>query len=92
MFQALVIPDPRAPGTRHWNPAERPAPLAPLATVAPDDDAEAPDAPGNEAPPGTPGSGEAICPRCGGSGRIEADEACPECAGTGHVVRGVGGG
>ncbi|MBF6620044.1 MAG: hypothetical protein ITG02_07420 [Patulibacter sp.] len=48
-------------------------------------------APGDEAPPGTPGSGEDVCPRCGGSGRLD-DATCDECAGTGRVIRGVGGG
>lgn len=48
-------------------------------------------APGDEAPPGTPGSGEDICPRCGGSGRVDGAE-CAECAGSGRVIRGVGGG
>jgi len=50
-------------------------------------------APGDEAPPGTEGAGEDICPRCGGSGIAGADRDtdCPECNGTGLVVRGVGG-
>ena len=47
-------------------------------------------APGDEAPPGTPGTGEDVCPECGGSGKVDGKE-CPECAGTGTVVRGVGG-
>jgi hypothetical protein len=49
-----------------------------------------PMAPGDEAPPGTPGTGEDVCPRCGGSGRLGAN-ACPECAGRGRVVKGIGG-
>jgi hypothetical protein len=48
-------------------------------------------APGDEAPPGTPGTGEDVCPRCGGDGRLDG-ERCPDCAGTGRIVRGVGGG
>ena len=47
-------------------------------------------APGDEAPPGTPGTGEDICPRCAGSG-VQDGEDCPECEGTGMVVKGVGG-
>lgn len=47
--------------------------------------------PGDEAPPGTPGSGENVCPRCGGSGRL-GGETCPECAGSGRVTSGIGGG
>jgi hypothetical protein len=27
-------------------------------------------APGDEAPPGTPGAGENICPACGGTGTV----------------------
>lgn len=46
--------------------------------------------PGDEAEPGTPGSGEAVCPRCGGSGR-DADRPCAPCGGSGKVVQGVGG-
>ncbi|MFJ7438560.1 hypothetical protein ACIQW5_12955 [Methylorubrum thiocyanatum] len=47
--------------------------------------------PGDEAPPGTPGTGENLCPRCGGSGQIGA-KSCPDCNGTGKVISGIGGG
>ncbi len=47
-------------------------------------------APGDEAPPGTPGTGEDICPRCSGSGRVDGSD-CPECGGTGTVIKGIGG-
>lgn len=50
-----------------------------------------PEAPGDEAAPGTPSTGEDVCPRCDGSGRVEGGE-CPECRGTGRVIEGVGGG
>ncbi|HMC17188.1 MAG TPA: hypothetical protein VKI18_16245 [Albitalea sp.] len=53
-------------------------------------EAPAPMSPGDEAPPGTPGTGEDVCPRCGGSGRL-ANGPCPECDGTGKVTRGIGG-
>jgi hypothetical protein len=46
--------------------------------------------PGDEAPAGTPGTGEAICPRCGGSGKSGGGR-CPECEGTGKVTVGIGG-
>jgi DnaJ-class molecular chaperone len=46
--------------------------------------------PGDEAPPGTPGTGEDICPACSGDGKLDGGE-CPECAGTGRVIKGVGG-
>ncbi|WBY02321.1 hypothetical protein PE066_01970 [Ramlibacter tataouinensis] len=49
-----------------------------------------PMAPGDEAPPGTPGTGEDICRACGGSGQLNGGP-CPECEGTGKVVRGIGG-
>jgi len=49
-----------------------------------------PMAPGDEAPPGTPGTGEDLCRTCGGSGRLNGGP-CPECEGTGRVTRGIGG-
>ncbi|MFC7662447.1 hypothetical protein [Methylorubrum suomiense] len=50
-----------------------------------------PTKPGDEAAPGTPGSGENLCRSCAGSGRTEAG-ACPDCKGTGKVTTGIGGG
>jgi len=50
----------------------------------------APMSPGDEAPEGTPGTGLAICPSCGGSGRVDGRE-CAECEGTGKVNVGIGG-
>jgi hypothetical protein len=47
--------------------------------------------PGDEAPPGTPGTGEDICPDCGGNGRKD-NKKCPTCGGTGRVVKGISGG
>jgi hypothetical protein len=52
--------------------------------------AQAPMSPGDEAPAGTPGTGEDVCPNCGGSGRA-ANGACPVCGGTGKVTVGIGG-
>jgi hypothetical protein len=49
------------------------------------------DRPGDEAPPGTPGTGENVCRRCGGSGRIEGGATCPDCLGSGHITTGIGG-
>ena len=46
--------------------------------------------PGDEAAPGTPGTGEDICPLCHGQGRIMRTR-CPNCGGTGKIVRGIGG-
>lgn len=53
--------------------------------------------PGDEAPAGTPGTGEDVCPVCQGSGRAadtdEGDDApCPNCGGTGVITEGIGGG
>ncbi len=47
--------------------------------------------PGDDAVPGTPGTGEDVCPRCGGTGTIEGGE-CANCGGTGKVIEGIGGG
>jgi hypothetical protein len=46
--------------------------------------------PGDEARPGTPGTGEALCPTCGGSGR-KGGKTCKTCNGTGKVIEGIGG-
>lgn len=47
--------------------------------------------PGDDAKPGTPGTGENVCPTCHGSGRVDA-KPCQTCGGTGTVIEGVGGG
>jgi hypothetical protein len=46
--------------------------------------------PGDEAAPGTPGTGEDICPLCHGQGRI-MHTRCPNCGGSGKIVRAIGG-
>lgn len=46
--------------------------------------------PGDEAPAGTPGTGETVCPRCGGSG-VQGGASCATCGGTGKVTVGIGG-
>jgi DnaJ-class molecular chaperone len=48
-------------------------------------------APGDEAPPGTPGTGEDVCPECGGSGRLERGP-CETCLGRGRVVKAISAG
>lgn len=48
-------------------------------------------APGDEAAPGTPGTGEDICPVCGGSGETEGS-TCEACLGRGRIVRGISAG
>lgn len=46
--------------------------------------------PGDEVPPGAPQSGDALCPRCGGSGRLPGDVVCADCEGSGHITALVG--
>lgn len=46
---------------------------------------------GDEAPAGTPGTGEKVCPDCGGSGR-RASGPCPTCGGSGKITGAIGGG
>ena len=46
--------------------------------------------PGDAAPPGTPGTGEALCPDCSGSGKVRGKK-CETCGGTGKVIEGIGG-
>jgi len=46
--------------------------------------------PGDEAAPGTPGTGETFCPACGGSGQLDG-ASCQTCGGTGQVTVGIGG-
>ncbi len=52
--------------------------------------ADQPTAPGDEAAPGTPGTGENICRDCSGSGELTGSP-CPTCDGTGKVIQGIGG-
>jgi DnaJ-class molecular chaperone len=47
-------------------------------------------APGDEAPRGTPGAGENLCPVCSGSGQVDG-KACENCEGSGVVIEEVGG-
>ena len=46
--------------------------------------------PGDQAPRGTPGTGDNICPDCGGKGTRDGKQ-CANCGGTGKVIEGVGG-
>ena len=47
--------------------------------------------PGDDAKPGTPGTGENVCPACKGSGKVD-NRSCQECGGTGVVIEGISGG
>ena len=64
----------------------KPPTASPTATPNP------PPNPGDDAPAGTPGTGEAVCRRCGGSGRMTDGQPCADCGGTGRVTQGIGGG
>jgi hypothetical protein len=57
------------------------APVAPAASAR---------NPGDEAAPGTPQTGEDVCPECGGSGRKDGQKPCANCGGTGRIVKIVG--
>jgi len=46
--------------------------------------------PGDQASPGTPGTGEDLCPVCGGDGETDGGR-CENCGGTGKVIAGIGG-
>ena len=46
---------------------------------------------GDEASPGTVGTGEDYCQVCGGDGKKDG-KPCENCGGTGKVVEGIGGG
>jgi DnaJ-class molecular chaperone len=48
--------------------------------------------PGDEAEPGTVGTGDDVCPDCKGSGTLGSGKVCPTCNGTGRVIEGIGGG
>lgn len=48
--------------------------------------------PGDEAAPGTPGTGEDVCPACQGKGTLANGNPCPECGGSGKITEGIGGG
>ena len=46
--------------------------------------------PGDEVAPGTPGSGEDICPNCHSSGQVNGQD-CENCSGTGLITKAIGG-
>jgi hypothetical protein len=48
--------------------------------------------PGDDAAPGTPGTGEDICPACNGKERLQGGAECRTCGGTGKVIKGIAGG
>ena len=44
-----------------------------------------------QVPPGTAGSGENVCRRCEGKGKLPGGEECPDCKGSGKVATPIGG-
>lgn len=48
-------------------------------------------APGDDAQPGAPGTGEDVCPVCNGEGLIDG-RRCEVCQGAGKIIEGIGGG
>lgn len=46
--------------------------------------------PGDEASPGTPGTGEMTCPECHGSGKLNG-APCGNCGGSGKIIKAIGG-
>lgn len=46
--------------------------------------------PGDQAPAGTPGTGENTCRACAGTGKVDG-KPCTQCGGTGIVIEGIGG-
>lgn len=49
--------------------------------------------PKDDPKPGTPGTGEDVCPECKGTGKKtdkEAAKPCERCDGTGKVIQGIG--
>ncbi len=54
--------------------------------------AEAAMNPGDQAPAGTPATGENLCRDCEGTGKLAGGEDCPTCGGTGRVIEGISAG
>ncbi|MFC7739313.1 DUF2934 domain-containing protein [Roseomonas sp. GCM10028921] len=81
----------------HWLQAERElgseggSPSSAAGDVAASTSGPAVLNPGDEAAPGTPGTGDGICPVCQGTGRT-GGQACENCGGSGIVIQGVAGG
>jgi hypothetical protein len=79
----------------HWIQAEHEASSAGRQPVAAPESTTPPQAaalsPGDDAPPGTPGTGDDVCPECQGSGRVSGMK-CEKCGGTGIVTKGIAGG
>ena len=75
-------------GSRHPAAASDPLPGADQSTPA----SSPSRSPGDDAAPGTVGTGEDVCTRCAGTGKLDEGRDCPDCEGTGIVIQGIGGG
>ncbi len=64
---------------------------SPQPAAKPDAAAGRPLNPGDEAAPGTPGTGENVCPECRGTGRLNG-APCPNCGGSGKIIEGIASG
>jgi len=71
---------------RELKRTEKPASRAPVAQQS-----QASMNAGDEAPPGTAGTGETVCPECQGTGRRRG-ATCAHCGGSGKITQGIGGG
>lgn len=78
--------DMSAAATRSPGASDQPAGAEGARASAP----TAPMSPGDEAPAGTPGTGEDLCRTCGGDGQLNGSP-CPDCDGTGRITVGIGG-
>lgn len=61
-----------------------------MAIAHPDPPGRHPTVPGDEAPPGTPATGENVCRTCRGTGRVDGHR-CEDCGGSGIITEGIGG-
>ena len=84
VFEATSMTRDHQDNSRNDHPSDQPA------GGAGRPDRRAPMAPGDEAPPGTPGTGENVCRMCGGKGTVNG-KTCPDCQGSGKVIEGIGG-
>jgi hypothetical protein len=71
---------PEGAAERHWAQAEQELQA----------EGDSMGSPGDEAQPGTPGTGEDLCQVCHGTGRVDG-ATCPNCGGDGKVIAGIGG-
>jgi hypothetical protein len=86
----MVIPTPARVNDIEQDMSLRSPTMAIDARNAPEKLTDTPMNPGDEAPPGTTGTGENICPDCAGTGRRDT-APCSTCNGTGKIIQGVGG-